>query len=192
MPSGRRRTSLGPGTTEPWSTAQLPTALPAQPDSAHRWKVASRRTSRRVPFEVRASVRTLPPSTTTLITAHRSPGVDVPAVSPAAVPALLARNAPLRRPALAAGLLALLPIGAACAQGRPAARPAPAVPASHGAVREALRVLRADNAWTLDQQASICEVPAPPFKEAARAAEYRRRLEALGLRNVRIDAEGNV
>ena len=116
----------------------------------------------------------------------------MPAVSPAAVPALLARNAPLRRPALAAGLLALLPLGAACAQGRPAARPAPAVPASHGAVREALRVLRADNAWTLDQQASICEVPAPPFKEAARAAEYRRRLEALGLRNVRIDAEGNV
>ena len=114
-----------------------------------------------------------------------------------AVPAPLARNAPLRRPALAAGLMALLPLGDAIAQTRPAggrAKPAAplAVPAHHAAVRRALGVLRADNAWTLDQQASICEVAAPPFKEAARAAEYRRRLEALGLRDVRTDAEGNV
>jgi tripeptide aminopeptidase len=54
-----------------------------------------------------------------------------------------------------------------------------------------LATIRADNAWTLAQQRSICEIPAPPFKEAARAAEYRRRLEALGLR-ARIDAIGNV
>ena len=33
---------------------------------------------------------------------------------------------------------------------------------------------------------------APPFKEARRAEDYRRRLEALGLRNVRIDSVGNV
>jgi acetylornithine deacetylase/succinyl-diaminopimelate desuccinylase-like protein len=68
----------------------------------------------------------------------------------------------------------------------------PARLARHAAVRKALDTLRASNAWTLDQQASICEVPAPPFKEQARGAEYRRRFEALGLRNVRIDAEGNV
>jgi tripeptide aminopeptidase len=59
-------------------------------------------------------------------------------------------------------------------------------------VAGALASLRATNSWTLEQQTSICEIPAPPFGEAARAAEYRRRFEALGFRNVRIDAEGNV
>ncbi len=59
-------------------------------------------------------------------------------------------------------------------------------------VRTALQMIRDENAWTLDQQVSICEIPAPPFGEARRAAEYRRRLSALGLRNTRIDSEGNV
>ncbi|MFL5579414.1 MAG: M20/M25/M40 family metallo-hydrolase [Gemmatimonadaceae bacterium] len=68
----------------------------------------------------------------------------------------------------------------------------PAVPASHPRVKAALERIRADNAWTLDQQQSICEIPAPPFKETARGAEYKRRLEALGYRNVRVDAVGNV
>ncbi|MEK7401461.1 MAG: M20/M25/M40 family metallo-hydrolase [Gemmatimonadota bacterium] len=54
-----------------------------------------------------------------------------------------------------------------------------------------LATIKADNAWTLAQQRSICEIPAPPFKEAARAAEYKRRFEALGL-TARIDAIGNV
>jgi acetylornithine deacetylase/succinyl-diaminopimelate desuccinylase-like protein len=58
-------------------------------------------------------------------------------------------------------------------------------------VRAALETIRDDNAWTLAQQVSLCEIPAPPFAEAKRAAEYRRRLTALGLTNVRIDAEGN-
>jgi tripeptide aminopeptidase len=56
----------------------------------------------------------------------------------------------------------------------------------------ALERIRAHNEWTLAQQTEICQVPAPPFHEAARAAELKRRLEALGLTNVRIDAEGNV
>jgi acetylornithine deacetylase/succinyl-diaminopimelate desuccinylase-like protein len=64
-------------------------------------------------------------------------------------------------------------------------------PSDDPRVRAALQVIRDDNAWTMDQQVSICEIPAPPFGEARRAAEYRRRLAALGLRNVRIDAEGN-
>jgi acetylornithine deacetylase/succinyl-diaminopimelate desuccinylase-like protein len=51
--------------------------------------------------------------------------------------------------------------------------------------------IKADNAWTLDQQQSICEIPAPPFKETARGLEYRRRFEALGL-TARIDSIGNV
>jgi tripeptide aminopeptidase len=66
------------------------------------------------------------------------------------------------------------------------------LPAPSPTVRRALEQLRADNGWTLDQQASICEIPAPPFKESVRAAEFKRRLEALGLTNVRIDATGNV
>ncbi|MGH7711982.1 MAG: M20/M25/M40 family metallo-hydrolase, partial [Gemmatimonadaceae bacterium] len=60
------------------------------------------------------------------------------------------------------------------------------------AIDAALATVKADNEWTLSQQVSICEIPAPPFKEQARAAEYKKRLESLGLRNVRIDAEGNV
>jgi acetylornithine deacetylase/succinyl-diaminopimelate desuccinylase-like protein len=56
----------------------------------------------------------------------------------------------------------------------------------------ALDTIRATNAWTLEQQESICEIPAPPFKETARAREFQKRLQSFGLTNVRIDAEGNV
>ncbi|MBS1241323.1 MAG: peptidase [Gemmatimonadetes bacterium] len=59
-------------------------------------------------------------------------------------------------------------------------------------VAAALDALRTTNEWTLAQQVSLCEIPAPPFKEATRAAEFRRRLEGLGYRGVRIDPEGNV
>jgi acetylornithine deacetylase/succinyl-diaminopimelate desuccinylase-like protein len=65
-------------------------------------------------------------------------------------------------------------------------------PAAHPAIRAALDRIRGDNAWTIDQQVSICEIPAPPFAEERRAAEMKRRFEALGLRNVRIDSIGNV
>lgn len=63
---------------------------------------------------------------------------------------------------------------------------------SSAAVRNAIERIRGDNAWTIEQQVSICEIPAPPFKEERRAAEMKRRFEALGLRNVRIDSIGNV
>ena len=66
------------------------------------------------------------------------------------------------------------------------------VPMQNASMRTALATLRTDNAWTLAQQASICEIAAPPFKEAMRAAEFKRRLESLGITNVRIDATGNV
>ena len=58
-------------------------------------------------------------------------------------------------------------------------------------VQSMLAMLQADNAWTLEQQRTLCEIPAPPFKETARGLEYKRRLEALGL-TARIDAIGNV
>jgi acetylornithine deacetylase/succinyl-diaminopimelate desuccinylase-like protein len=66
------------------------------------------------------------------------------------------------------------------------------IPAANPRVRAALDMIKADNAWTVDQQVSICEIPAPPFKESVRGAEYKRRLEALGLRNVKVDSVGNV
>lgn len=67
-----------------------------------------------------------------------------------------------------------------------------APPASHPAMRAALDAIKAENAWTLDQQVSICEIPSPPFKEQKRGEELARRFRALGLVNVRTDAEGNV
>jgi tripeptide aminopeptidase len=77
--------------------------------------------------------------------------------------------------------------------GAPAAMLAqPARIVSNPPLDAAIAKVRADNEWTLTQQVSICEIPAPPFKEQARAAELKKRFEALGLRNVRIDAEGNV
>ena len=49
------------------------------------------------------------------------------------------------------------------------------------AVRAALDIARADESTTIDEQVRLCEIPAPPFKEAARAAAYARRLPRGGL-----------
>ena len=69
--------------------------------------------------------------------------------------------------------------------------PLPAQARVDARMQPILSMLQADNAWTLEQQRELCEIPAPPFKETARATEFRRRLDALGLR-ARIDAVGNV
>jgi tripeptide aminopeptidase len=66
-----------------------------------------------------------------------------------------------------------------------------APPSDDQRVRAALQMIRDDNAWTITQQVTLCEISAPPFGEAERAAAFKRRLTALGLRNVRIDAAGN-
>jgi tripeptide aminopeptidase len=66
------------------------------------------------------------------------------------------------------------------------------VPHDNPRLRAALDTIKAQEAWTVDQQISLCEIPSPPFKEATRAAEYRRRLLALGMTNVRTDSVGNV
>lgn len=94
--------------------------------------------------------------------------------------------------AMAIALVAFAPALIACAGAQPLTTTAPSTIATRPAVRAALDRMRADNAWTLDQQESICEIPAPPFGEARRAEEFRRRLVALGLSDARIDAEGNV
>lgn len=59
-------------------------------------------------------------------------------------------------------------------------------------VRRALDAVRRNEPQTLDEQIRLCEIPAPPFKETARAEAYRQAFQALGLKNVRIDAVGNV
>ncbi len=53
------------------------------------------------------------------------------------------------------------------------------------------RVQREEPA-VLEEQRRLCEVPAPPFGEARRAAVFKARFEALGLTSVRIDKAGNV
>jgi tripeptide aminopeptidase len=61
-----------------------------------------------------------------------------------------------------------------------------------GAVAAALDMVRRDEPRTLEDQARFCEVPAPPFKEAARGEVLRREFLSAGLVNVRTDREGNV
>lgn len=75
---------------------------------------------------------------------------------------------------------------------RPAVTTAQAPSPGGVGLQAVLDGLRTDNAWTLNQQAEICEIPAPPFGEAARGEAIRQRFLALGLRQVRVDAEGNV
>lgn len=83
---------------------------------------------------------------------------------------------------------------------QPAANAKPATPleasldklAKHPTIVSAFAAIQSDNAWTLETQVGLCEIPAPPFKEAARAAAFRDRLKAIGVTSVRIDGEGNV
>jgi len=94
------------------------------------------------------------------------------------------------------GILLVVAIGALGATGNAtgiegAFQEAIQVSADHPTVQRALEYLRATEPEALDNQVSICEFAAPPFHEQERAEEYRRRLAALGLDKVRIDAEGN-
>jgi tripeptide aminopeptidase len=59
-------------------------------------------------------------------------------------------------------------------------------------VRRAFNFIEATDGETHDEMIRICEIPAPPFKEHARAAYLKHRFEELGLKRVRTDAEGNI
>ena len=59
-------------------------------------------------------------------------------------------------------------------------------------VLRAFSFIEATDSETHDEMIRICEIPAPPFKEHARAAYLKARFEQLGLKRVRTDAEGNV
>jgi acetylornithine deacetylase/succinyl-diaminopimelate desuccinylase-like protein len=73
-----------------------------------------------------------------------------------------------------------------------AAQVTPVIPTTNPKVRAALDLIKADNAWTMQQEIELTQIPSPPFKESTRAAEYKRRLEALGLHDVHVDSVGNV
>jgi acetylornithine deacetylase/succinyl-diaminopimelate desuccinylase-like protein len=93
---------------------------------------------------------------------------------------------PLRRTAFFAVSLAL-------AAALPSARAqSTAQLAARSDVRSVLEAIKSGNAWTLEHQVALCEIPSPPFKETARGAAYKAAFEKLGLTNVRVDAVGNV
>jgi tripeptide aminopeptidase len=60
------------------------------------------------------------------------------------------------------------------------------------AVKGALDRVKREEPQVIDEQVRLCEIPAPPFKETARAEAYKQAFVALGLKNVRIDKVGNV
>jgi len=60
------------------------------------------------------------------------------------------------------------------------------------AVKAAVQTARDDEAQTIEDQVRLCEIPAPPFKETVRGQAYADAFRALGLKNVRVDKEGNV
>lgn len=60
------------------------------------------------------------------------------------------------------------------------------------AVQAALAKARALEPETTADQIRFCQIPAPPFGEAARGEALRQAFVAAGLRNVRVDHVGNV
>lgn len=60
------------------------------------------------------------------------------------------------------------------------------------AVKNAIARVKRQEPQLLEEQVRLCEVPAPPFKEGRRAEAFRQAFQSLGLKNVRIDAVGNV
>ncbi len=92
----------------------------------------------------------------------------------------------------AAAATALATVLVAAVATQPLGAQARPIPSDDPAIQRAMAAMQPLQAWTLAQQVSICEIPAPPFKEQARAAEFRDRLVSFGYTSARIDAEGNV
>jgi len=59
-------------------------------------------------------------------------------------------------------------------------------------VKAALEAAKRNEPHFIEEQIRVCEIPAPPFKEEVRAAEFERIFKQLGLKDVRIDKSGNV
>lgn len=89
------------------------------------------------------------------------------------------------RPSLLALAVALVALPAAAATD-------PAKLVASPAFKKAAAKLDADYDRTVADIVTLTEIPAPPFKEEARAKAYLEMLKAHGLSNVEMDAEGNV
>lgn len=63
--------------------------------------------------------------------------------------------------------------------------------AASPSVKRLLDHLKSQDDASLREQRELAEIPAPPFKEEARARAFQSRLQLIGL-DARIDAEGNV
>ena len=104
----------------------------------------------------------------------------------------------LREIALSTCMLGLLMAASSASAQTDAYSVAPAVAETYArlaampAVQKGLDFLKADHANTVAEQKQICEIPSPPFKEQVRAADFHKRLAALGLKDVQMDKEGNV
>lgn len=59
-------------------------------------------------------------------------------------------------------------------------------------IRKAFRFIDEADASIDDELIHVCEIPAPPFREFARAEYVQKRFAQLGLGSVRMDEEGNV
>ena len=59
-------------------------------------------------------------------------------------------------------------------------------------MREAFAHINRTRDAAIEELIRICEIPAPPFKEEARAEYVKSRFEELGLAHVRADEEGNI
>jgi acetylornithine deacetylase/succinyl-diaminopimelate desuccinylase-like protein len=59
-------------------------------------------------------------------------------------------------------------------------------------IQEAFAFIDATHAEATEELIRICEIPAPPFKEATRADYIERRFAEIGLTDIHQDAEGNV
>jgi tripeptide aminopeptidase len=59
-------------------------------------------------------------------------------------------------------------------------------------VQAALQRIQEREPLTVEEQLEITEIPAPPFQEERRAADYLQRFQDLGLSDAYIDDEGNV
>ena len=91
------------------------------------------------------------------------------------------------RPSLLALAAALVALPATAA---PKTDPAKLV--ASPAFKAAVAKLDADYDRTVADIVTLTEIPAPPFKETARGKAYLELLKAHGLKNVEMDAEGNV
>ena len=93
-------------------------------------------------------------------------------------------------------ILAVLLLSGALAYAQ--AQTAPTIDAAYAAILADPKVIKtlddikADDERALSEQKRITEIPAPPYKEKARADYFLKRFQELGFQDAAIDTEGNV